>query len=55
MTRHRSEDAFAAYFGLREDLEKLLDRGVDLVMTSAVRNPYFSAAASEGAEEIYAA
>ena len=49
------EDAFADYFGLREDLETLLDRDVDLVMTSAVRNPYFSAAASEGAEEIYAA
>lgn len=49
------EDAFSAYFGLKEDLEALLGRRVDLVMTSAVRNPHFAASAATGAEEVYAA
>ena len=35
-------DTYAdAYFGLLEDLEQLFGRSVDLVMTSAVTNPYF--------------
>jgi predicted nucleotidyltransferase len=50
-----AEDAFAAYFGLKEDLEELLGRRVDLVMANAVRNPHFAASASEDAEEVYAA
>ncbi len=32
-------DQFDIYFGLKEDLERLLGRGVDLVMADAVRNP----------------
>ena len=50
-----AEDAFAAYFGLKEDLEALLGRRVDLVMAKAVRNPHFAASASQGAEKVYAA
>lgn len=35
-------DTYAgAYFGLLEDLKRLFGRSVDLVMTSAVTNPYF--------------
>ena len=35
-------DTYAdTYFGLLEDLERLFGRPVDLVMTSAVTNPYF--------------
>jgi uncharacterized protein len=35
-------DTYAdAYFGLLEDLERLFGRAVDLVMTSAITNPYF--------------
>ena len=30
-----------AYFGLREALEELFKRPVDLVVASAIRNPYF--------------
>jgi predicted nucleotidyltransferase len=30
-----------AYFGLRESLEQLLGRPVDLVVESAIKNPYF--------------
>ena len=50
-----SEDAFGAYFGLKEDLEGLLGRPVDLVMANAVRNPHLAASAANGAEEVYAA
>jgi len=50
-----SHDAFGAYFGLKEDLESLLGRPVDLVMSSAVRNPYFAASAARRVEEVYAA
>jgi predicted nucleotidyltransferase len=50
-----AQDPFAAYFGLKEDLESLLGRRVDLVMADAVRNPHFAASASAGAEEVYAA
>ncbi|MCA0215967.1 MAG: nucleotidyltransferase domain-containing protein [Actinobacteria bacterium] len=50
-----SSDAFGAYFGLKEDLEGLLGRPVDLLMANAVRNPHFAASAAIGAEEVYAA
>lgn len=49
------QDPFDAYFGLKEDLERLLGREVDLVMASAVRNPHFAASALAEAEELYAA
>ena len=48
-------DLFDAYFGLKEDLEGLFGRPVDLVMADAVRNPYFQASALATAEELYAA
>ncbi|MFT4305696.1 MAG: DNA polymerase subunit beta [Microbacterium sp.] len=48
-------DPFDACFGLKEDLETLFDRGVDLVMADAVRNPYVEASAAASAEELYAA
>ena len=50
-----ASDAFASYFGLKEDLEDLLQLPVDLVMAGAVRNPYFAVSAAEGSQEIYAA
>lgn len=48
-------DVFDAYFGLKEDLEALLGRPVDLVMADAVANPYFAKSALASAEELYAA
>ena len=48
-------DPFDAYFGLKEDLERILGRRVDLVMTEAVRNPHFAASAFASAVELYAA
>ena len=43
------------YFGLLEDLEALFGRRVDLVMRSAVRNPYFLQAVEESKVVLYAA
>ncbi|MGN8027628.1 nucleotidyltransferase family protein [Microbacterium sp. 22242] len=48
-------DTFDAYFGLKEDLEQIFGRPVDLVMAKAVRNPYFRERAFATAEELYAA
>ncbi len=48
-------DPFDAYFGLKEDLESLFGRSVDLVMADAIRNPYFEARALTTARELYAA
>ncbi len=31
-----------SYFGLRESLEELFERPVDLVVGSAIKNPYFA-------------
>ena len=49
------DDAFDDYFGLREALTEIVGREVDLVVERAVRNPYFKAAASNGARDVYAA
>lgn len=45
---------FDAYFGLKEELEELLSRKVDLVMTGTVRNPYRKASIERDRETIYA-
>ncbi len=44
-----------AYFGLRESLETLLGRPVDLVMTRAIRNRYFLEAIQPIRTLLYAA
>lgn len=43
------------YFGLHEDLQRLLGCPVDLVMPSAVRNPYFLQVAERQRVKLYAA
>lgn len=43
------------YFGLLESLKSLLSRDVDLVMTSAIRNPYFLKAIEPTRTLLYAA
>jgi len=43
------------YFGLKEDLEALFGRTVDLVMLEAVRNPYVRAAIERDRQLLYAA
>lgn len=43
------------YFGLAEDLERLLNRPVDLIEPAGVRNPYFRKSLEDTQVEIYAA
>lgn len=48
-------DLFDDYFGLREDLNEITEREMDLIVTRSLRNPYLKAAALRDAEDIYAA
>lgn len=43
-----------AYFGLLESLTELFQRPVDLVVSSAVRNPYFRASMEKNRSLLYA-
>lgn len=45
----------SGYFGLKEDLESLFGRPVDLVMPRAIRNPYILAEMNRDRETVYAA
>ena len=44
-----------AYFGLLEDLQALFGRPVDLVVASAIKNPYFRQAVESSKMLVYAA
>jgi len=44
-----------AYFGLLEDLESLFGRPVDLVVASAIKNPYFRQSIDQTKALLYAA
>jgi hypothetical protein len=44
-----------AYFGLLETMKKLLGRDVDLVMTKAIKNPYFLQEINNKRQVLYAA
>lgn len=44
-----------AYFGLLEAMEKLFDMPVDLIVESAIRNPYFLQSVEETRTPIYEA
>ncbi len=46
---------FDAFFGLKEGLEALFGRPVDLVDPSALKNPYFAAMVEHTRQELYAA
>jgi uncharacterized protein len=47
--------AFGGYFGLKEELQQLFRRKVDLVMPGAIRNPYFLKAVMQQRRVLYAA
>ncbi|MFT4123823.1 MAG: nucleotidyltransferase domain-containing protein [Microbacteriaceae bacterium] len=49
------ENLFHDYFDLKFELERIVGRGVDLVVERAVRNPFFRAAAFGSAQDLYAA
>lgn len=46
---------FSSYFGLKEDLEALFGRPVDLVMSRAIQNPYFLESIGPSRTLVYAA
>ena len=52
--RSAPQHPFDAYFGLKEELEALFGRKVDLVELSAVRNPYLRASIEQSRENVYA-
>jgi hypothetical protein len=45
--------AFERYFGLKEDLERLFQRPVDLIEIKAIKNPYFREAAEKDKVLVY--
>jgi uncharacterized protein len=47
-------DLFNRYFGLKESLERLLGRSVDLVMAGAMVNPHFIASVNRTRKPVYA-
>lgn len=48
-------DLFGRFFTLKEGLERLLARPVDLVMTGSLRNPYVRQEVMATKESLYAA
>lgn len=48
-------DYFDAYFSLKEGLEQMLGRPVDLVTRASVKNPYFRERIDQTSELLYAA
>jgi uncharacterized protein len=51
----RVADYFDAYFSLKEGLEQIVGRPVDLVVRSAVENPHFLQRLAETEVPVYAA
>jgi len=49
------EDRLDDYLGLKDALEQVVGREVDLVVASAVRNPYFAKSVFGSALDVYAA
>ena len=43
-----------AYFGLTEDLARILGREIDLIELSAVENPFFRQSVEETCRDVYA-
>jgi uncharacterized protein len=48
-------DYATAFFGFKEALERLFKRPVDLVVPSAIRNPYFRQSVEQSTSLLYAA
>lgn len=50
-----AQPGLATFFGAKAALEQLLGRGVDLVESGALRNPYVIASINRNREAVYAA
>ena len=55
ISRTSSQEYADTYFGLLEGLQELFKRNVDLVMISAVKNPYFLESIERSRTLLYAA
>jgi len=51
----RDNEYADSYFGLLEELKRLFERDVDLVMAAAVKNPYFRESIERSRTLLYAA
>lgn len=49
------QDLLGSYLALKNELENIVGRKVDLVMSDAIENPYFAAEAFHTAQDVYAA
>ena len=47
--------SFGTYFGLKESLEALFGRSVDLIEPRAIRNPYFKESVEQSRESVFEA
>jgi predicted nucleotidyltransferase len=50
-----AQRSFSGFFDLRQDLQQLFRRKVDLVMPGAIRNPYFRMAVNKQRRAVYGA
>ncbi|MBK1872168.1 nucleotidyltransferase domain-containing protein [Marinobacter sp. 1-3A] len=50
-----ASDMATSFFGLKEDLEAMFSRSVDLITASSLTNPYFRSAVMEERQPLYAA
>jgi uncharacterized protein len=50
---YAKEDAFNNYFGLREGLEEIFHRPIDLLTTEQIRNPYLAASIEASKQPVY--
>jgi uncharacterized protein len=55
LVEFESGGSLESYLGLRNDLEALFGRAVDLVMPTAIRNPYVRAAIDRDRQLVYVA
>lgn len=49
------ENLYHDYFDLKFELERIVGRGVEIVMERSVRNPFFKASVIGSAQDLYAA
>ena len=53
--REDPEGAFDQFFGLKEELERITGRPVDLVSYRAIRNPFFKEEVDQTKQRLYVA
>jgi hypothetical protein len=53
--KQNGDGLFNRYFDLKEGLESIFGRPVDVVMEDSQRNPYFRASVERGRKTVYAA